>query len=229
MMRREDIITTITSTRYPWNGQVDQEFFDLPTHELARRLLGMICVHDTPLGRTAGRIIEVEMYKGPWDKAAHSYGGKMTERTRVMYGPPGHAYVYFIYGMHYCLNVVSGPVGYPEAILIRALEPVEGLDIMAKRRQIRHLGSMRQICQLTNGPGKLAQALGITREHYGLPLYNSPLTLYHDQDPLPSSQIAAGPRINVSYAQEAADFPWRFWIVDHPCLSVKTPAQKTKT
>ncbi len=213
----------------PWNGLATEAFFKQPTPDLVRHLLGMICVRDSPGGRTAGRIVEVEMYQGPWDKAAHSYGGRVTERTRVMYGPPGFAYVYFVYGMHYCLNVVSGAPGHPEAILIRALEPVDGIEMMMQRRHIDATHGQRSLCQLTNGPGKLTQALGITREDNGLAFFDSPLKLYHDQDPLPSAQIATGPRINVGYAEEAANFPWRYWVKGHSCLSAKGSPQKTKT
>ncbi len=214
---------------YSWRGLADKEFFDQPTLDLARSLLGMVIVHNHPLGWCAGRIVEVEMYQGPEDRAAHSYGGKITERTRVMYGPPGYAYVYFVYGMHYCLNVVSGPPGRPEAILIRALEPLQGVELMAQRRHIEIDGASLNLCRLTNGPAKLAQALGISQSEYGLALFDSRLLLYHDQDPLPSQDIAAGPRINVNYAGEAALYPWRFWVKDHPCVSVKGKVQKTKT
>ncbi|AUW93975.1 MAG: DNA-3-methyladenine glycosylase [Sulfobacillus thermosulfidooxidans] len=207
---------------FPWRGPVDVSFFLQPTNVLAKALLGTVLVHDTPEGLTAGRIVEVEMYQGPWDKAAHSYGGRMTERTRIMYEDAGHAYVYFIYGMHYCLNVVSGPHGAPEAILIRALEPLEGLELMAQRRRLAW--PRKGLCELTNGPGKLAQAMGITKRQYGWHLAHSALRLYHDQDPLPDNQLATGPRINVNYAEEAALYPWRFWVAGHACLSVKNRA-----
>ncbi len=212
-----------------WKGLVNKTFFSQSTPDLAQALLGMVVAHDSPLGRCAGRIVEVEMYRGPDDKAAHSFGGRPTPRTRVMYGPPGYAYVYFVYGMHYCLNVVTGPIGSPEAILIRALEPLQGIEIMAQRRHIKIHEASANLCRLTNGPAKLAQALGIGIKEYGLELFNSPLQLYHDQDPLPSHVIATGPRINVSYAGEAALYPWRFWIKNHPCVSIKGRVQKTKT
>lgn len=208
---------------YPWNGPVSSRFFLQPTEYLAKSLLGTVLLHDTAEGRTAGRIVEVEMYQGPKDRAAHSFGGRITDRTRVMYEEAGRAYVYFIYGMHHCLNVVSGPVGCPEAILIRALEPLDGLDLMAQRRGLAGLRTPRQVCHLTNGPGKLAQAMAITKAQYGQRLDVPPLRLYHDLDPLPAEKLAAGPRINVGYAQEAAHYPWRFWIAEHPCVSVRTP------
>ena len=212
-----------------WKGLASKTFFGRPTPDLARSLLGMVIAHDGPLGRCAGRVVEVEMYRGPEDRAAHSFGGKITPRTRVMYGPPGHAYVYFVYGMHYCLNVVTGPPGSPEAILIRALEPLQGIELMAQRRHLEITGPVSNLCQLTNGPAKLAQALGVAQQEYGLAFFNSRLQLYHDWDPLASEEIATGPRINVNYAGEAAQYPWRFWIKNHLCVSVKDRIQKTKT
>ncbi len=205
------------------NGLAGERFFRQPTEGLALALLGMVLVHEADEGMTAGRIVEVEMYKGPQDAAAHSYGGKMTARTQVMYGEPGHAYIYFIYGMHYCFNVVSGPLGSPEAILIRALEPVCGIALMAeRRRRVVDSNHPKKVCALTNGPGKLSQAMGINAEQYGVALWDSAVRLYHAEDPLPPSAVARGPRINVGYAGAAAHYPWRFWIRQHPCLSVRS-------
>ncbi|MCY0880433.1 MAG: DNA-3-methyladenine glycosylase, partial [Firmicutes bacterium] len=146
-----------------------------------------------------------------------------TTRTQVMYGPPGAAYVYFIYGMHYCLNVVTAPPGCPEAVLIRALEPVWNLDLMSRRRF--HISgkdlSLARLRQLANGPGKLTQALAISREQYGWLLYASPLRIYSETANGPAAliTIAAGPRIGVDYAQEAKDYPWRFGIAGNAFLS----------
>lgn len=197
--------------------------YNLPTLDLAKSLLGSILVHDTAEGRTAGIIAEVEAYIGPDDKGAHSYGGRPTPRTQVMYGAPGHAYVYQIYGLHYCFNVVSGPIGAPEAILVRALQPTEGVTLMATRRHLQQLqvpGSVTTAAmkQLTNGPGKLAQALGITKLQYGLKLTDSPLRIYQGTN-VPEAEIAAGPRIGIDYAEEARDYPWRFWIRGNPFVS----------
>ncbi len=217
------------------------DFFRQPTLELATSLLGMELVHETAEGAAAGRIVEVEAYMGPEDKGAHSYGGKKTRRTEVMFGPPGHAYVYLIYGMYYCFNVVSGPPGKPEAILVRALEPTEGIPLMARRRKISlpsglekvvdmpgkpsfshdalSSTSLRLLKRLTNGPGKLCAALGITKQQYGWDLARSPLYLRPGRSPIHPEQIARGPRINIDYAEEAKEYPWRFWIRDNPFVS----------
>lgn len=232
------------------SGKVDHTFFQQPTLQLAKSLLGTELVHKTDEGLTAGMIVEVEAYRGPTDKAAHSYGGKITERNRAMFGPPGHAYVYFIYGMHYCMNVVSSGEGKPEGILLRALQPTQGIRLMARRRgysmvpgtndnskvpgsngnaivpgtndkssdDLKSLPAGKRKA-LTNGPGKLCQAMGITKEQYGFNLIDSPLFLRHYQDPIPDNHILAGPRINIDYAEEAKDYPWRFWIKDNPFVS----------
>lgn len=142
---------------------MEKSLFELPTLDLAKALLGKKLKHETSHGVVSGKIIEVEAYKGPEDRAAHSFSGKRTKRTQVMYGPPGFTYLYIIYGIHLCFNIVSGPINKPEAILIRALEPLEGRHIMSKHRFQTEIESLnrRQRLQLTNGPGKLTQALGI--------------------------------------------------------------------
>lgn len=209
------------ATLYPmqWGSALGPEFFQQETEYLARSLLGTVLMHETPEGMAAGRVVEVEMYRGVRDRAAHSHSGVPTKRTQVMFGPPGHAYVYFIYGMHHCLNVVAGPKGLGEAILLRALEPLEGLELMAKRRHLAWPVPVHLIRTLTNGPGKLAGALGISQAQYGWPLWRWPLQFYRGESPLPEAAIAAGPRINVGYAGAAALYPWRFWIQGNPAVS----------
>lgn len=202
-----------------WGRAVDREFFQQDTEILARALLGTILAHETPEGLTAGRVVEVEMYRGAKDRAAHSYRGVPTARTQVMFGPPGHAYVYFIYGMHYCLNVVAAPDGVGEAILLRALEPIAGLELMAKRRRLAWPLGSRAARNLTNGPGKLASALSVSKAQYGLPLWSSSLRFYQGESPLSMAEIREGPRINIGYAGEAAHYPWRFWIQGNPFVS----------
>lgn len=204
---------------------VSDDFFLQPTLLLTQSLLGSFLIHETPDGITSGMIVEAEAYIGPDDKAAHSYGGRPTERTRVMYGPPGYSYVYQIYGLHYCFNVVSGSENAPEAILIRALEPIDGIPIMIQRRKMeiaQEAGGTwphKKIRLLTNGPGKLAQAMGITKEQNGWNLRNSPLRIATGQSPVESDRIATGPRIGIDYAEEARGFPWRFWLKGNPFVS----------
>ncbi len=195
-----------------WGRVLGEKFFQRDTESLARALLGTVLVHETKEGTSAGRVVEVEMYRGVKDRAAHSHSGVPTARTQVMFGAPGHAYVYFIYGMHYCLNVVAAAEGVGEAILLRALEPLAGLELMTARRHLTWplpTGSLRT---LTNGPGKLAQALAIAKEQYGWSLWKPPLYFYTGTSPLLPEEIAEGPRVNVGYAGEAAQYPWRFWI-----------------
>lgn len=181
------------------------KFFARPTEEVARDLLSCVVIH----GRTAGMIVETEAYLGMEDLAAHASRGR-TERTRVIFGPPGHAYVYFIYGMHECLNVVTERDGTPGAVLIRALEPLCGLQEMYERR-----GWHGPPVGLTNGPAKLTQALAITREHYGQRLDRGELTIRRWRKK-PEFEIEATPRIGI---RECADWPLRFIWAGNPCVS----------
>lgn len=192
--------------------RVPQSFFIEPTLKLAKKLLGTILVHVTEEGTTAGMIVETEAYIGPWDKAAHSYNNRLTQRTKVMFGPPGHAYIYTVYGLHNCFNVVSGRLNEPEAVLIRALEPVDGVDLMKKRRRTEN------VKLLTNGPGRLTQAMGITKAQYGWNLSSSPLYIAYGRH-IHEEQIACGRRIGIDYAEEAADFLWRFWVAGNEFVS----------
>jgi DNA-3-methyladenine glycosylase len=191
-----------------------RRFYRQPTLRLARALLGKTLVHDTAAGRTAGRIVEVEAYRGPADRAAHSFGGRRTARNEVMYGPPGHAYVYFIYGVHHCVNVVSRPRGVPEAVLVRALEPLAGEDLMRRRRRLPDAPAWR----LCRGPGALAEALGITRAQNGADLVRGPLRIL-DAPAVRPGGVARTPRIGVDYAGEAARHPWRFVVRGSPAAS----------
>ncbi|NLY50522.1 MAG: DNA-3-methyladenine glycosylase [Firmicutes bacterium] len=194
-----------------------RSFYGRPATELAPDLLGKLLVHVTPEGRAAGYIVETEAYMGPEDKAAHSYGGRPTPRTRAMYGPAGHAYIYLIYGMYYCLNVVAAQEGVPQAVLIRAIEPVEGVGMMARRRGLspeettKVMSNPHKLRRLTNGPGKLCQALGITKEQYGLDLTGDELFILSGRNINPAD-IVTTPRINVDYAEEWAAKPWRFLL-----------------
>ena len=189
---------------------VDAAFFEQPTLELARALLGMLLVKETEEGIAAGWIVETEAYIGPHDRAAHSYGYRRTPRTEVMYGPPGYAYTYLMH-THCLMNVVSGKEGDPEAILIRAVEPCAGIELMHKRR-----GPVKKERDLTSGPGKLTKALGITIRDYGRPLFEAPLYIAEGR---PVRGIAAGPRIGIDNAGEAREYPWRFWEKGNPFVS----------
>jgi DNA-3-methyladenine glycosylase len=171
-------------------------FYARPAAEVARELLGKILVH----GETAGRIVETEAYLGGDDRAAHAWHG-LTPRTRVLFGPPGHAYIYLIYGMHECLNLVAERDGTPGCVLIRALEPLAGIAQMRERRP-----AARKMGDLTGGPGKLTAALGITRSLYGADVTRGPLTVRELRDE-PSIEIETTPRIGIRHC---ADWPLRF-------------------
>jgi DNA-3-methyladenine glycosylase len=181
-----------------------REFYLRDTLTVARELLGKLLAH----GETSGIIVETEAYMGPADAAAHSSGGKRTPRTEVMYGEGGHAYVYLIYGLYRCLNVVTSGIDRPECVLIRALEPVSGLDIMRSRRKNR---PDRELCR---GPGRLCDALAIDRGCLGADLCSTePPALYITEGVfVPEQDIEATPRIGIDYAGEARFYPWRFVV-----------------
>jgi len=176
------------------------------TVKVARELLGKLLVVPANDGkRVSGMIVETEAYLGVTDRAAHSYGGRRTARNEVMYGGGGHAYVYFVYGMYFQFNVVTGPADHPHAVLIRAVEPVEGIEIMRERR-----GEMKDR-NLTSGPGKLCIAMGINRDLNSKDLLGEKVWL-EEYKKLPPKQVAAGKRIGIDYAGEDAEKPWRFWV-----------------
>ncbi|MCM1161413.1 MAG: DNA-3-methyladenine glycosylase [Roseburia sp.] len=218
-------------------GKLPRDFYTRGTLEVAKDLLGKILVHETPEGITKGKIVEVEAYCGVSDKGAHAYGGLRTDRTEIMFGPGGFSYVYLIYGMHSCMNIVTEKKEVPECVFLRALEPVEGIELMKKRRKTDKL---KNLC---NGPGKLCQAMGIDRSCYGLDLLGGQLyveeperggekskrqetdleksgkkSLRQEANPV---EIVASKRINIDYAQEAKDFLWRFSIKGNPFVSAK--------
>jgi DNA-3-methyladenine glycosylase len=176
-------------------------FYARPVLAVARDCIGKHLVHDTPRGLLVGRIVEAEAYRGPEDRAAHSFGGRRTARTEVMFGPPGHAYVFFVYGLHYHVNLVTTAIDAPHAVLIRAVEPVEGAELMAERRNMS--AAQRELC---NGPGKLCQAFGIDRAHNGQDLTRAPLFLSDG----PACRVVRGTRVGVDYAGAWAARPWRF-------------------
>jgi DNA-3-methyladenine glycosylase len=185
-----------------------QEVYALPTLQLAKDLLGCLLVKETSEGITSGYIIETEAYLGPEDRAAHSFNNRRTKRTEIMYAEAGRVYTYVMH-THCLVNVVSGPPGKPEAILIRAVEPRDGTDLMFKRRPKKGI-------ELTNGPGKLTKAMGINMEDYGGCFYNSPLYIAEGIRP---QEIAVGTRIGIGNSGEARDYPYRFWIKGNKYVS----------
>lgn len=191
---------------------LDRDFYLRDANIVAPELLGCLLVRESPEGRCAGIIVEVEAYKGDCDKGAHSFKNKRTARTEIQFGPGGYAYIFKIYGMYDCFNLVTNKEGIPDVVLVRALEPVEGIALMEKRR--RKNGS-RELC---SGPGKLCQALGISRADYGADLCASRLWIESFR-PVEKENILVSPRINIDYAQECAEFPWRYFIKDCPWVS----------
>ena len=185
--------------------KLPRSFYARSTVEVARSLLGKVLVH----GPTAGIIVETEAYLGGEDLAAHSARG-LTERTRVIFGPPGHAYVYLIYGMYECLNLVAERTGRPGCVLIRALEPVSGVELMRARR-----GSTRKLEQLANGPGKLTLALGITRAHNGVDVTRGPLVV-HEAAGASEIEIEVTPRIGIA---RSVELPLRFAMAGNGFVS----------
>ncbi|WZX99418.1 DNA-3-methyladenine glycosylase [Bacillus sp. FSL W7-1360] len=189
-----------------------QSFYQQPTLEVAKSLLGKVLVKETSEGIAAGTIVETEAYLGPEDRAAHSYGNRRTKRTEVMFGPAGHVYTYEMH-THCLVNVVCGALDMPHAVLIRAVEPCVGEDLMRKRR-----GDNQKRAALTSGPGKLTRALGITKVDYGHRLDQPPLYI-SEGIRINDEQMMAGPRIGIDGAKEARTYPWRFWVKGNPFVS----------
>ncbi|MGE4276187.1 MAG: DNA-3-methyladenine glycosylase [Lawsonibacter sp.] len=190
-----------------------RDFYNRDTVAVARDLLGKRLVRVLEDGtRLVCRITETEAYVGRMDKACHAYGYKRTPRTETLFAPPGTAYLYFIYGMYHCLNVVTEPEGEPCAVLIRGGQAAENVDIIAKKRFGCNLPELTssQRKNFLNGPGKLCRGLDLTRAENGLDLTNPNSGLYVCTGPAPNV-IRTGKRIGIDYAQEAVDFPWRFW------------------
>ena len=188
-------------------------FLRKDTVKVARDLLGKLLVVPTSNGtRVSGMIVETEAYLGIEDKAAHSFGGRRTERNEITYAEGGHVYVFFVYGMYYQLNLVSGPAEHAHVVLIRALEPVEGIETMRERR-----GSMADK-NLTSGPGKLTIAFGIDRSYNGEHLSGDRIWV-EKYTKIGPSEIASGPRVGIDYAEEFVDVLWRFWVKGNQFVS----------
>ena len=180
-------------------ARLPREFFDRDTRVVARDLVGRVLVHQDGRTRRAARIVETEAYHGPSDRASHARFGP-TPRAAVMFGPPGHAYVYRVYGLHHCMNVVTGPHGFPSAVLLRAAEPLEGC------------------LHSTRGPGNLCRALRIdSRRHSGLDLEAG--TIWIEEGEGPAGRIVRTPRVGVAYAGSWAHRPWRFVLAGSPWAS----------
>ena len=205
---------TLNEHRKTGDGlKLGRDFYARPVLVVARACLGTILVHRSAAGEAAGRIVEVEAYRGPQDLAAHSARG-LTKRTAAMFGPPGYAYVFRLYGTSWAMNLVVAAPGAPHAVLLRALEPMRGLDLMARRR-----GRPADARELTNGPGKLTHALGITGKDYGRDLCADRLFL-EAADGAVIGRVGRSPRINVDYAGPWAAKPWRFYVRGNRYVSV---------
>jgi len=231
----------------PWPGRIlDRGFFDRPGVQVAPELLGLVLWHDSPAGLVAGVLTEVEAYAGQADPASHAYRGR-SNRNAVMFGPPGHAYVYFTYGMHFCVNLVCEQAGQASAVLLRAARIVQGAELAAIRRrprartaaaeqpgqaeqreqpgQPRLPGRVLAERDLARGPARLCQALGIDRSLDGADVCGTgtPMGIGAPPGwaPAPASAISTGPRVGVS---QAAEVPWRFWLTSESSVSIYRPA-----
>jgi DNA-3-methyladenine glycosylase len=201
--------------------KLDREFYNRDSILVARELLGKVLVHEIDGQRISAKIVEAEAYMGVQDKAAHSYGGKRTPRVEVMYGSPGFSYIFMIYGMYCCFNIVANEKETPQAVLIRAAEPLEGIEWMAQRRfgKSYELLTKSQRRGLTSGPGKLCGALSIDRSFNGMDLCGN--EIYVEEGKGESFSIVTTKRVGIDYAEEARDYPWRFYIEGNEYVSVK--------
>jgi DNA-3-methyladenine glycosylase len=191
-----------------------RKFYLRPVLTVAKELLGKVLVKTEGKKLLAGRIVEVEAYDGNIDEASHSYKGR-TKRNEVMFNKGGFFYVYFTYGAHYCCNVVTGKKDHGSAVLIRAVEPIKGIEYMIKRRFGRKLKKEKKILNLTSGPGKVCQSFGFNKEHSGIDLTEKSIYLI-DQPKLKRNKIGISKRIGIS---KSVEFPWRFFEIGNPYLS----------
>lgn len=212
-----DLNTSTKGAGNKWGNILPRSFYRRDTRQVARELLGTYLVHYSPQGMTVGKIVETEAYL-QGDPACHASRG-MTKRNKVMFGPPGHAYVYFIYGMYYCFNAVTSDEGTGEAVLVRALEPIEGISLMKKRRRKNNL---KDLC---SGPARLVQAMGITREQNGADLTRGSLVICKDnisselvRDCAQSGEIVVTSRVGIN---RGVGLPLRFYIKDSIYVSRK--------
>ncbi len=196
----------------------DHFFQNTDVISISRDLLGKFLVTNFDDRLTAGRIVETEAYRGPDDKACHAHLNRFTNRTKVMFEAGGVAYIYLCYGIHHLFNVVTAQKGMPHAVLIRAIEPTDGIELMQHRRKMNNLKP-----QLTAGPGVMSKALGISKSYTGISLTHpdSPIWIEDRQLPVDPENICSGPRIGIDYAEECKDWPWRFWIKNNKWVSRK--------
>lgn len=202
-------------------SKLSKAFYQRPTETVAQELLGKTLTHFVGGEKISGIIVETEAYLGLNDPACHSFHGQRTQRVEPMYLLGGHSYVYLIYGMHNCFNVVTGGTKTPEAVLIRALEPLEGKTLMLKNRALASLNKSSERA-LTNGPGKLCQALQIDRSHNSLPLWGEDIYISSTNSNLLgelSLEVTQAPRIGIDYAGDAAEWPLRFFLNDSRFIS----------
>jgi DNA-3-methyladenine glycosylase len=201
--------------------KLEREFYNRDSIVVAKELLGKVLVHEIDGQRISAKIIETEAYMGVEDKAAHSYGGRRTSRVEVMYGSPGFSYIFLIYGMYCCFNIVTNEKEIPQAVLIRAVEPLEGTEWMAQRRfgKVFEELTKSQRRGLTNGPGKLCGALSLDRSLNGIDLCGN--EIYVEESKNQNFSVVTTKRVGIDYAEEAKDYPWRFYIEGNEYVSVK--------
>lgn len=203
------MLTAKTASKYERGRVLPPSFYARETELVARDLLGAVLECETPEGTASGIIVETEAYLGEHDEACHAVVGR-TMRTDPLYGPPGTSYVYFIYGMYWCFNAVTREEGLPSAVLVRALEPLDGIPLMQKRRPQAH-----KLVDLTNGPGKLCSALGITGSMSAKPLQRKPLRV-REGERVRDNQVRVTTRIGIT---RAADWPMRWIVEGNPFVS----------
>ena len=193
-------------------NKLKRDFYLREANLVAPNLLGKVLVHKSADGVTAGIIVEAEAYIGPDDKASHAYLNKRTSRTMIQFGKGGYTYIYTIYGLHRCFNVVTNEENKPEVVLIRALEPIKGQELMRERRKVQN------VLELCNGPGKLCVAMGISNVNYGDDLCGNTLFI-EDYLEISPSDIVISPRVNIDYAKEYKDVYWRYYIKNNKYVS----------
>jgi DNA-3-methyladenine glycosylase len=201
--------------------KLDREFYNRDSILVAKDLLGKVLVHEMGGQRISAKIVEAEAYMGGEDKAAHSYGGRRTSRVEVMYGDPGFSYIFMIYGMHNCFNVVTSEKETPQAVLIRAAEPLKGTEWMAQQRFGKSYEQLTKAQRrgLTDGPGKLCRALSLDRSFNGMDLCGN--EVYVEEGEGRDFKIVTAKRVGIDYAEEAKDYLWRFYIEGNEYVSVR--------